>query len=56
MIAMVNHQAGHAAVNADIIPRDKARFFGADLVCKYNYFCAIILSPQCLIALFHGFL
>jgi hypothetical protein len=26
MIAVANHQAGHAAVNADVLARDKARF------------------------------
>ncbi len=31
MIAMVNHQAGHAAVDADVLARDEARFFGTEV-------------------------
>ena len=30
MIAMVNHLAGHAAVNADVLTRDVACFVGTE--------------------------
>ena len=31
MIAMVNHLAGHATVDADVLARDEARFIGAEV-------------------------
>ena len=31
MIAMVNPQAGHTAVNADVLASDEARFVGAEV-------------------------
>ena len=30
MIAMVNHLASHAAIDADVLPRDEARFVGTE--------------------------